>query len=217
MAIGYCRCLHLSVRPCDNHLLVHAITRDPFNLGSPNLNHRCKRHWFRPLLFWGVIDLYLQGQIYLRSKNLPHFELVRVITHHPFKLGPLNLDQMCKILWLRSLLFWGLMELDMSNLTYFQNPVYLHRFCVFEIFVRLAKTDENGVYSHPTWLRTYMFAHRVVSLTVEQSSCIVSVIIAGFTVLDSAIGDGFFYASVGFRHIHIIHTSHAEILCANIR
>ena len=60
-----------------------------------------------------------------------------------------------------------------------------------------------------------MFTHRVVSLTVEQSSCIVSVIIAGFTVLDSAIGDGFFYASVGFRHI--IHTSHAEILYANIR
>ena len=43
MAIGYCRCLRLSVRPCVNHLLVRAITRDPFKLGSPNLNHRCKR------------------------------------------------------------------------------------------------------------------------------------------------------------------------------
>ena len=154
MAIGYCRCLHLSVRPCVNHLLVRAITRDPFKLGSPNLNHRCKRPWLRSLLFWGVIDIYLQGQIYLRSQNLPHFELVHVITHHPFKLGPPNLDQMCKIPWLRSLLFWGLIELDMSNLTNFQNPVYLHRFCVFEIFVRLAKTDENGVCS-----TSYMAAH----------------------------------------------------------
>ena len=27
----------------------------------------------------------------------------------------------------------------MSNLTYFQNPVYLHHFCLFEIFVRPAK------------------------------------------------------------------------------
>ena len=154
MAIGYCRCLRLSVRPCVNHLLVRAITRDPFKLGSPNLNHRCKRPWLRSLLFWGVIDLYLQGQIYLQSQSLPHFELVRPITHHPFKLGPPNLDQMFKIPWLRSLLFWGLIELDMSNLTYFQNSVYLHRFCVFEIFVRLAKTDENVVCS-----ASYMAAH----------------------------------------------------------
>ena len=117
MAIGYCRCLRLSVRPCVNHLLVRAITRNPFKLGSPNFNHRCKRPWLRSLLFWGVIDLYLQGQINLRSQNLPHFELVRPITHHSFKLGPPNLDQLFKIPRLRSLLFWGLIELDMSNLT----------------------------------------------------------------------------------------------------
>ena len=33
--------------------------------------------------------------------------------------------------------------------------------------------------------------------------------------VDSAIGDGFFNASLGFRQI--IHTSHAEILSANNR
>ena len=100
MAIGYCRCLRLSVRPCVNHLLVRVITRDLFKLGSPNLNHRCKRPWLRSLLFWGVIDLYLQGQIYLWSQNLPHFEPVCVITHHPFKLGPPNLDhRTIEILW----------------------------------------------------------------------------------------------------------------------
>ena len=60
-----------------------------------------------------------------------------------------------------------------------------------------------------------MFAHRVVAWTVEQSSFIFSVTIAGFPVLDSAIGDGFLNASVGFRQI--IHTSHAKILYANIR
>ena len=64
-------------------------------------------------------------------------------------------------------------------------------------------------------MRTYMFAHMVVSWTVEQSSCIFSVTIAGFPVLDSAIGDGFYNASVGFRQI--IHTSHAEMLYANIQ
>ena len=151
---GNCRCLRLCVSLCVNHLLVRAITRDPFKLGSPNLKHSCKRPWLRSLLFWGVIDLYLQGQIYLQSQNLPHFELVRAITHHPFKPGPPNLDQRCKIPWLGYLLFWGLIELDMSNWTYFQNPVCLHRFCVFEIFVRLAKMDENGVCS-----TSYMAAH----------------------------------------------------------
>ena len=102
-------CVCVSVSLCVNHLLVRAITQDPFKLGSPNLKHRCKRPWLRSLLFWGVIDLYLQRQ------NLPHFELVRAITHHLFKLGPPNLDQRCKIPWLRSLLFWGLIEFDMSN------------------------------------------------------------------------------------------------------
>ena len=153
MAIGYCRCLRLSVCPCVNHLLVRAITPDPFKLGSPNLNHRCKRPSLRSLLFWGVID-FRNFKFTFEVKNLPHFELVRAITHHLFKLGPPNLDQMFKILWLRSILFGGSIEVDMSNLTYFQNPAYLHRFCVFEKFVRLAKTDENGACS-----TSYMAAH----------------------------------------------------------
>ena len=32
LAIGYCRCLRLSVHPCGNHLLVRVITRDQFQL-----------------------------------------------------------------------------------------------------------------------------------------------------------------------------------------
>ena len=59
-----------------------------------------------------------------------------------------------------------------------------------------------------------MFAHRVVSWTVEQSSCIFSVPIAGFPVLDSVIGDGFFNASVGIHQV--THNSHAKIFYANI-
>ena len=67
LAFGYCRCLRLSVcvcvRPCVNHELVRAITHDPYQLGSPNLDRKCKRPWLRSLLFLGVIDLNLQGQI----------------------------------------------------------------------------------------------------------------------------------------------------------
>ena len=52
-----------SVRVCSNHLLVRAITQDPFKLGSPNLDQTCKRPWLRSLLFFGAIDRDLQGQI----------------------------------------------------------------------------------------------------------------------------------------------------------
>ena len=59
-----------------------------------------------------------------------------------------------------------------------------------------------------------MFAHRVVSWSLEQSSCVFSVPIAGFPVLDSAIGNEFLNASVGIHQV--THTSHAKILYANI-
>ena len=58
-----CVCLCVCPYVCVNPLLVRAITHHPFKLGSPNLDHRCKRPWLRSLLFWGVIDLDLQGQI----------------------------------------------------------------------------------------------------------------------------------------------------------
>ena len=126
LAFGYCRCLRLSVCPsvrvCGNHLLVRAITRHPFKLGSPNLDHRCKRPWLRSLLFWGVIDLDLQGQIKLQSQKLPHFELLGTITHHLFKLGSPNMGKRCKIPGLRLLLTLGLIDLDLQFHFQFWNP-----------------------------------------------------------------------------------------------
>ena len=56
-------CVCVCVSLCVNHLLVRAITRDPFKLGSTNLDHRCKRPRLWSLLFKGAIDLELQGQI----------------------------------------------------------------------------------------------------------------------------------------------------------
>ena len=41
-------------------------------------------------------------------------ELVRTITHRPFKLGSPSLDQRCKIPWFRSLLFVGMIDLDLQ-------------------------------------------------------------------------------------------------------
>ena len=56
-------CVSVCVCVCINHLLVRTITHQPFKLESPNLKHKCKTPWLRSLLFWGVIDLELQGQI----------------------------------------------------------------------------------------------------------------------------------------------------------
>ena len=130
-----CLCVRPSVRLCGNHLLVRAITHHPFKLGSPNLDHRCKRPWLRSLLFWEVIDLDLQGQIELQSKKLPHFELVGKITHHLFKLGSPNLGQRCKIPGLRFLLILGLIGPNLQFHFQFWNPffyqTYLRCFCKY--------------------------------------------------------------------------------------
>ena len=54
-------CVYVCV--CGNHLLVRTITCHPFKLESPNLDQKSKTPWLRSLLFWGLIDLELQGQI----------------------------------------------------------------------------------------------------------------------------------------------------------
>ena len=51
------------VSVCVNQLLVRPITWDPFKLGLPNLDQRCKSPWLRSLLFGGAIGLDFQGQI----------------------------------------------------------------------------------------------------------------------------------------------------------
>ena len=116
LAFGYCCCLHLSVCVClcVNHKFVRTITHQPFKLGSPNLDQRCKRPWLRPLLFCGTIDRDLQGQIELQSQNLPHFELVDAITRHQLKLQFPNLEQKCILALFRSLPILGFIEIDLQ-------------------------------------------------------------------------------------------------------
>ena len=67
----------------------------------------------------------------------------------------------------------------MSNFTYFQNPVYLHHFCVFEIFVRPTKRIKRSLFHILNGYAHICLFNRNVSWTVEQSGCIFSVAIAG--------------------------------------
>ena len=62
---------------CVNHEFSCAITHHLFKLGAPNLNQRCKRSWSSLVSFRRVISLALQGQTWLKSLNLSHFELIR--------------------------------------------------------------------------------------------------------------------------------------------
>ena len=132
LAIRYCRCLRLcvcvclSVCLCVNHEFVRAITHHLFKLGSPNLDQRCKRPWLRSLLFLGMIDLDLQGQILLQSRISPHFEFVRAIIIERLKLESPCLGQKCILIWFRSLLILGLINLQLqfhfNRKTYFFLP-----------------------------------------------------------------------------------------------
>ena len=66
-----------------------------------------------------------------------------MITHHTFQLESPDLDEKMQNILLKVPI---VLETDwawpyMSNLTSFQNSVYLYRFSIFEIFVRRAKTE----------------------------------------------------------------------------
>ena len=67
-----------------------------------------------PIVLWTDRPWPSGSNLTWKSK-LIHFELVRTKTHHPFKVVSPNLDQMCKIPWLRSILFWGAIDLDLQG------------------------------------------------------------------------------------------------------
>ena len=53
-------------------------------------------------------------------------EIVPVINHHPFKLGSPNLDQTCKTTWLRSLLSYCIIDLDLQGQNELLNQNLVH-------------------------------------------------------------------------------------------
>ena len=65
--------------------------------------------------FWssGIVVACVSLSVFLYVSITP--ELVRAITRHPLKLGSQNLDHRCKTPWLRSLLFWDEVDLDLQG------------------------------------------------------------------------------------------------------
>ena len=66
----YCRCLRPSISPSIRHQVCPRDNSTP-KLGSPNLDHRCKRPWLRSLLFWGWLTLTFKVKFNFDSKFTP--------------------------------------------------------------------------------------------------------------------------------------------------
>ena len=62
--------------------LVRTITHYPFELGSPNLDHRWRIAWLRSLLFLVAIGLDLQGQILFKKNNFLVSPPLEIHNHH---------------------------------------------------------------------------------------------------------------------------------------
>ena len=76
----------------------------------------------QPHVFYKIFWVFTRGQFWPSGIVIAcvcgsvcvciNHELVRTITHHPFKLGSPNLDQRCKTPWFGSLLFLGMIDLE---------------------------------------------------------------------------------------------------------
>ena len=69
---------------------------------------------FLPEASFGLQVLSLLASVCVCVCVCGNHELVRVTTHHPFKLGSPNLEQRCKTTWLRYLLFYGTIDHDLQ-------------------------------------------------------------------------------------------------------
>ena len=104
---------------------------------------------------------------------------------------------------------------SMSNFTLLKKYVYLYRFCIFEIFVRHVWLTAP----HPTWLRTHCLTTTCPPTgsrnRLKLSSCISWWDHRSFS--QPRLGDWHSILQILVGFWHTVHTSHAEILYANIR
>ena len=74
-----------------------------------------KRLLFLPEASFGLRVLSFPATVRVCICMCGNHLFVRAITCHPFKLESPNLDQKSKTLWLRSLLFWGVFDIELQD------------------------------------------------------------------------------------------------------
>ena len=151
-----------------------------------------------PIVF-GTIDLKLQGQIELKSQNLPHFELVRTISHHQLKSVFPNFGQNMHLSTVKVPIDFGLdwpwcsVSFLISNL--FILPKFAPHYSFASVCIYLVRPSQVSA-AHSTWHRTYtdsfMYADSVAPWTVKQSILYLGGTIGVQWAVDSAIGTGFY-------------------------
>ena len=66
-----CVCMCVCVRVSVNHEFFRAITHQPFKLGSPNLDQRCKRPWLISYCFVGWLIVTFKVKLFSKVKMYP--------------------------------------------------------------------------------------------------------------------------------------------------
>ena len=157
----------------------------------------CQFYYPRPFWPTGIAIACVCVCVYLCVCQLL---LVRAITHHTFQLESPDFNKKMQNILVKGPIVLGADWAwpSMSNLTSFQNYVYLHRFCVFEIFVTRAKTEFVELFHI-----VYGAAHILIPWDHRSPA-------------SPRLGDWqwILLAAVGFRQI--IRNSHIDILYYNI-
>ena len=161
-----CVCVYpsvcVNVRVSVNYEFVRTITQQPCKLGSPNLDHRCKRPWLRSPLFLGWLTLTFKVKFNFKVKIYPHLSLwvcprhksARIVVRIS-KFGP-----KCILALLRSLLILGLSFIFTFIFNF--KPVISTKFWVSYSFasvcIYLMRPSPVNA-PHSTWHRTYTDSH----------------------------------------------------------
>ena len=176
-----CVCLYVCVcvRVFGNHELVRTIIHQPFKLGSPNLDQRCKRPWLRAQLFCGAIDLDLQGQIELKKSKFTPFWAC------PFDKSPpieVSISKFWSKMHLSTVkvpidfgLDWPWCSVSFLTSNLFILPQFASHYSFASVCIYLVRPSPVSA-AHFTWHRTYtdslIHADSVAQWTVKQSSFI---------------------------------------------
>ena len=116
LAFGYCRCLGLCV--CQSACQSLAYQQDnsgPVQARITKFGTKVQCNWVEvPIVLCSDRPWPSRSNLTLKPKFTP-FWACPAITHNPFKLGSPNLDQICKLRWLRSVWFWRVIDLDLQG------------------------------------------------------------------------------------------------------